>query len=105
MKTEKQLTDAIMRRVYGVYILRQISQPAVRIGSLLLLALALRELVWVSAIFDTIARKTDIVDFAHYAVSAFAGTEFTVQIVLILGAAIVAFSLKDVVGFRRTQFA
>lgn len=105
MKTEKQMTDAIMKRVYGVYFLRQLSQPAVRICALFVLALTLREMVWVSRIFENISRKANAVEFFQYGLSAFAGTELSVQLVVIATVAIFAYSTKDLFGLRQPQFA
>lgn len=105
MKTEKQMTDAIMKRVYGVYFLRQLSQPAVRIGALFVLALTLREMVWVTHILEAVAQKSNLIDFIQYGVTAFAGTELAVQIILVAGAGILMISARDLFGFRQAQFA
>lgn len=105
MKTDSQITKNIMRRVYGVYALRQLSRPAVRIGALLALALVLRELTWVSKIIENISQKTDLVEFMSYGFSAFLGTEFIVQLVVLAGAFIFAHSVKDFFGFRQPKFA
>lgn len=105
MKSDSQITQNIMRRVYGVYTLRQLSRPAVRIAALVFLALTLRELVWVSSVFENISKKTDIIEFFSYGFSAFIGTEFIVQLVVLAGAFIFAYSVKDLFGFRQSQFA
>lgn len=105
MKTDSQITKNIMRRVYGVYVLRQLSHPAVRIGALLALTLALRELIWVSSVVENISKKSDIVEFLNYGFSAFIGTEFIVQLVVLAGVFIFAYSIKDMFGFRQAQFA
>lgn len=105
MKTDSQITKNIMRRVYGVYAVRQLSRPAVRIGALLLLTLTLRELVWVTSVLQNISQKTDIVEFISYGFSAFLGTEFIVQLVVLAGAFIFAYSIKDLFGFRQAQLA
>lgn len=105
MKTDSQLIKSIMRRVYGVYVVRQLSRPAVRFGALLALALALRELTWVSSVLENISKKTDVVEFVSYGFSAFIGTEFIVQLVVVAGAFIFAYSIKDLFGFRQPQLA
>lgn len=105
MKTEKQMTDAIMRRVYGVYFFRKLAHPAVRISTLFALALALREMVWVTRIFENISHKTDVFEFFQYGFSAFASTELVVQLTVVATVAIIAYSAKDLFGLRQPQFA
>ncbi len=105
MKTEKQMTDAIMRRVYAVYFFRKLAHPAVRISALFGLAVALREMVWVTRIFENISHKTDVFEFFQYGFSAFTGTEFVVQMILIAGAGIVIMSARDLFGYKQAQLA
>lgn len=105
MKVEKQITEGIMRRVYGVYFMRQLSHPMVRITALFLLAFSLRELVWVSNVIENMSHKNGVIEFIQYGVSAFVSTEFAVQLVMLLGAFIIAYSIKDLFGLRQPQFA
>ncbi len=105
MKTDKQITEGIMRRVYGVYFMRRLSHPAVRLGVFLALLLSLRELVWVSRVFENMSHKNGVVEFVQYGISAFAGTEFIVQLVVLMGAFIFAYSIRDLFGLRQPQFA
>ena len=94
-----------MRRVYGVYFLRRLSHPALRVGAMLLLMLALRELVWVSSVFENISHKTDVVQFIQYGVLSFVGTEFIVQLVVLAAVFIVGFSVKEVLSYKQQRFA
>lgn len=105
MKTDSQITKGIMRRVYAVYVMRQLSHPAVRLGVLLALLVSLRELVWVSRVFENFSHKNGVVEFVQYGISAFAGTEFVVQLVVLGAGLIFAYSIKDLFGFRQAQFA
>jgi predicted tellurium resistance membrane protein TerC len=85
--------------------MRQLSHPAVRLGVFLALLLSLRELVWVSRVFENMSHKNGVIEFIQYGISAFIGTEFVVQLVLIVGAGIVAYSAKDLFSMRQQQFA
>lgn len=94
-----------MRRVYAVYVMRRLSHPAVRLGGLLLLLLSLRELVWVSRVFENISHKNGVIEFIQYGVSAFFGTEVMVQLVVLGAGLIFAYSIKDVFGLRQQRLA
>lgn len=94
MKTERELRESIMRRVYGFYFLRQVSAPTVRAVVLVLLALVFKNLVSVTDILKNASHTSGIPGFVYYAFSAFTGTNFLVQftvvgLVLIIGANIV----------------
>lgn len=94
MKTEHELRQGIMRRVYGFYFLRQVSAPTVRAVVLVLLALAIKNLVSVTDILNNAAHTSGFSGFMFYAFSAFTGTSFLVQftvvgLALIVGANIV----------------
>ncbi len=97
MKTEQELTARIMRRVYATYALRQLSQPWVRFGALSALLLALRELVFVSKVVENASLKSNIFEFLNYGFSAFAGTEFFVQLTVLAVAFIAAVTVWDFV--------
>ena len=95
MKTETELRSKIMRRVYGVYIMRQLSSPAIRIFALGVVALALKSLISLTSVFQNMSHTSGVSGFLYYAYSAFIGTHLPVQLAVLAGIFIVLITLKD----------
>ena len=98
MKTEQQLRESIMRRVYGVYFLRQASAPVVRVVLLGVLALALKQLISITSVLQNLSHTNGVSGFFYYVFSAFTGTEFLVQLTVLVGAFVVLVSIRDVLA-------
>ena len=103
MKSEQELTKSIMRRVYAVYFLRELSQPGVRIALLAFLAFALRALISITSVIENATAKRDVFGFVNYAFEAFVSTEFAVQFVLVAGTLLALYMVKDAAAFLKPQ--
>ncbi len=103
MKTDQQLRDSIMRRVYAFYFLRQVSAPTVRAVVLVLLALAFKNLVSVTDILTNASHTNGVFGFVYYAFSAFTGTNFLVQFTVVGLALIVAANVIELVSALRNR--
>jgi hypothetical protein len=98
------LKTRIMNRVYAIYALRQLSQPAVKVGALAALLFALRELTFVSKVVENASLKHDALGFVNYMFYAFTNTEFVVQLVVVAVLALALFMAKDTLTLIRPRF-
>jgi|GEM_PF-4207944 len=95
MHTPYELKQKVMNGVYRTYILRRLSHPAVRVGALVALLFAIRELTFVSKVIENAVLKQNPFEFYGYFVAAFTGTELVVQLVVIAALGVTAFMVKD----------
>lgn len=96
MGSDEAIRAHIMRRVYFLYILRQVSEPMVRAVIFLSACLAVMPLVSVPNIIANIMTKvTNLAGVTHFLFSAFMKTEFLVQGAFFLVVFIVLWSVID----------
>lgn len=95
MKTPHELKQKVMRGVYRAYMVRQLSHPVLRIGAVMAMLFAIRELTFVSKVIENASLKENVLEFAAYFVSAFAGTELIVQLLSIAVLGVVMYTVKD----------
>lgn len=94
MVSEQELTKKIMRRVYGVYLFRQLTSPAVRTGVLLLAGIIVVSSVSISHVVSNALNIGSISGFVNFFFVAVAHTTLAVQLsglgaLLILGMVVV----------------
>lgn len=90
MKTDYEIRKSIMRRVWVLYILRQVSSPALRAGAFLGSVLILAQLVSVSDVVANALGASGLAGFGKLMYSALMTTEtsvltLTTLIVLLAG--------------------
>ena len=96
MSRDADIRRYVMRRVYAMYYLRQISRPTPRFVALFGLAVGLVGSVSVANVISNVSHKTgSVVDFAQYVGYAVVGTEVSVQVMLLGIAALVAWFVVD----------
>lgn len=95
-----------MRRVYGLYIVRQLTSPMVRFAVLATVFFALASSVSLPHVIQNALNVQDISGFINFAVVAIVGTTFVVQLCVLIAVLLTAWIGIDVV--RRagdTQFS
>lgn len=97
MKTDTELRENIMRRVWMAYFVREATRPMVLAVALAVSLFILGRLVFVAKVFENAALQHDVFGYAGYMLNAFAGTQFAVQLVVVLSGVLFAFILKDAV--------
>ena len=84
-----------MRRVWTVYLLRQATSPALRLGLLGGALFVLAELVSFRHVFANIAHVSGLSGLTRFVVSAFATTETSVLVLTTLATALVLWFVVD----------
>ncbi len=97
MKTDLEIRKHVMRRVYAIYLLRQLSRPFIRVSALAIGALALMASVSVPDVLVNVSGVSDTVGFAKFILAAFAGTEMLVQSAVLLVSVVGLWSFADLV--------
>lgn len=101
MKTPSELRTAVMRHIWVTYFVRQATGPAVLGVAFVLSLFALGRLVFVAKVFENAALHHDIAGYAGYMLNAFIGTQFIVQLVIVLAVTLFGFVVKDAVVIVR----
>lgn len=104
MITNQELTKRIMRRVYMVYALRQVTRPVVRAALVMTLIVASLSFVSVSNIIMNIGSVASLSGFITFIASAFLETEFFVQFAALGVAAIGLWSIVDMMKRTGTHY-
>ncbi|XKT74558.1 MAG: hypothetical protein ACJKTH_00480 [Patescibacteria group bacterium UBA2163] len=87
----------VMMRVYGVYMLRQVTRLEVRVAALMVLIGAVLFSVSLSDIFaNAISTMTSFDRFFSYAADALLSTEVAVQLAMLAVAVITLWLMRDV---------
>jgi hypothetical protein len=97
MKTETELRENIMRRVWMAYFVREATRPMILAVAFAVSLFVLGRLVFVAKVFENAALKHDAFGYIGYMLDAFIGTQFIVQLIVVLSAVLFAFILKDAV--------
>jgi hypothetical protein len=93
MKTEQQMRKAIMRRVYGVYLMRQLGRPITRVTAFFAICLAITSSV---SMPNVIANALHSSDFASFVFTALANTKSAVQLGILLAGLLVVWTFVDI---------
>ena len=97
MKTEQQLRKAIMRRVYGIYLMRQAMRPEVRLTAFLSVLLVVASSV---SMPNVIANALHTSNFLGFAVAALTGTTVYVQMGILIAGLICISTLVEAIRPR-----
>ncbi len=103
MKTDEQIRTAVMRRVYAIYLARELKKPAPRVILLAALGTALISSVSIGNIAANVWQVRGIGQLAFFALSAFAATTPFVQAVTVAMVGVLSWFTVD--GFKRAQVA
>src|SRR3989344_4716283 len=95
MKSEQEMRSYVMRRVYGLYILRQVARPAVRLTILACAFFGIAVSVSLSSVFQNLVNTGDTLAFLRLAIDAFVKTDFMVQLSATLVAGILGWLIAD----------
>ena len=91
MKTNEEMKKVVMRRVWGIYLLRQLMRPAVRLSVFAVAVFAFAGYVSVSSVLQNAYSKGGLIDLFDFALSAFLNTEVLVQLsILVIGLILVS---------------
>lgn len=102
MVSEQELRKKIMRRVYGVYWLRQVTSVQARIGAFAVLLFALASSVSLPDVVANALHAQGLSGIMHFVVVALTDTTTPVQLSVLGVSLIVLWSFADIVR-RQTQ--
>ena len=97
MKTEQQITKNIMRRVYGVYFMRQLWKPSTRLAAFFAVFAVVASSV---SMPNVIANALHTSNFTAFALSAISNTTIYVQLGVLIAGLIVISTLVEAVRPR-----
>src|SRR6185295_825181 len=97
MQTELELRKKIMRRVYGVYVMRQVMKPSSRFAILTLTLLAIASSVSMPNVIANALHTNDLFTFTLAAIS---GTKLYVQLGILLAGFVVIWTAIDAIRPR-----
>jgi len=86
-----------MRRVYGVYIVRQLTSPMVRFAVLATVFFAVAASVSLPNVIQNVLNVQDISGFINFTVGAIVGTTLVVQLCVLIAVLLTAWIGVDVV--------
>lgn len=86
-----------MRRVWGIYLMRQAGSPVLRIGALGVIALALVSSVSIKNVIANALSTSGVTGLARFSFTALADTSLVVQLLTILALALVAWFVADTI--------
>ncbi len=91
MKTNEEMRKIVMRRVWGIYAIRWLARPFIRVSVLAIAAVAIVGSVSVASVAQNAASKGGVLDLLDFALVAFRDTDALVQLaVLVVGVILVA---------------
>lgn len=93
MKTERQITKAIMRRVWGIYFMRLLGRPVTRVTAFSAILLAITSSVSMPNIIANASHSSNVLTFV---LAAVADTNAAVQLGILFAGMIVAWSVFDI---------
>lgn len=97
MNSDSILREKIMRRVWGVYIVRQFTSPALRLGVMGMTAIALVSSVSMKHIVENALATSGLSGLARFSLSAFTDTTVFVQVLLFLAVTLAIWFIVDAV--------
>ncbi len=98
---EDELRRRIMRRVWGIYVMRRLTGVQARVVILAVAAFAVLSSVSVSHVIKNALQVQGLPAFLNFSISAVERTSLLVQLCLILGMLIVVWTARDL--FRGSQ--
>jgi len=104
MKTEQELRKKIMRRVYGVYVLRQVTSPFLRAAVFGIALIALFQFVSVKNVLANALQTSGFSGLTNFLYSAVISTEPSVLVLVSLAVALALWFAVDQVR-PNSQFA
>lgn len=96
MKTDENLRSRIMRRVYLIYVIRQIGQPVIRASIFAVTLLAPLSFVSLPHVIENVGSVSTVAGVIAFFVSAFLKTELFVQFTLSLAGLVAVWSVVDI---------
>lgn len=106
METDNKIRGRVMRRVWGVYMLRTCMRAEARVAAFTALVLGVASFVSVGDIVsNTVSASSSFNQFTAYAMSALTTTEIGVQLSLIFALFLCALFVRDamvLIGTPRT---
>lgn len=96
MQSETEIKKKVMRRVYGIYTLRTLAKPEVRLLTLGVVTLVLTFSVSVKNVFsNALAAFSTPGGFLQYVLNALVSTEVSIKILAILFIVLIVFAVRD----------
>ena len=95
MKTDHEIREKVMRRVYTIHFMRQATSPALRLGVLGGALLVLAQVVSVKDVVANAVGTGGLSGFTSFLYSAFTTTEISVLVLTILATALVLWFIVD----------
>jgi len=92
-----------MRRVWGMYALRWLARPFIRVSILAIATVAIVGSVSVSSVLANATQKTDVFEFVKFALSAFINTRSVVQLAILILGVIILWSVVDLTKSLQRQ--
>lgn len=92
MKTEQEMNKAIMRRVYSVYFMRQLTRPATRIVAFFAICFAIASSV---SMPNVIANAFHSSDITRFTLAALVDTKSAVQLGVLLAGFLIVWTVAD----------
>jgi hypothetical protein len=95
MRTNEEMKSRIMRRVWGVYVVRKLTQPAIRLGVFISACIILAGSVSVPDVFANAFHVTTLEGLVSFTLAAFTSTSTLVQVAVIAGTIVALSSITD----------
>jgi len=95
MQTEHELKKRIMRRVYGVYVLRRVTNPVLRAGVLAVVLFALSRIISIQDVFANALSTNGLNGFVNFVYSAVTTTETQVLLLASISIALALWFIAD----------
>lgn len=96
MISEQELTKKIMRRVYGVYLFRQLTSPAVRTGIFLVSCIVFVSSVSLTHIVSNVLNVQGLSGLVNFFMVAAMNTTLSVQIACLAVGLLVLWAVVDI---------
>ncbi len=94
-----------MRRVYGVYVMRQLTSPMVRFVALATAFFAIASSVSLPHVVENALNISSVPGFLNFWVVAVANTTLAVQIFVIIAFALALWTVRDLLGRPHAQLS
>ena len=97
MKTNEEISKHVMRKIYTIYVMRQIGQPVMRASIFVAALLASLSFISVPQVIANVGTVSTMTGTISFFTSAFLETELFVQLSLALAGIVFAWSAVDIV--------
>lgn len=97
MKTQQEIRDKIMRRVWGVYVVRQLTGLQARIFAFAVIVFGIASSVSISHVFSN-ALHVGLPGIGKFLAVAMLSTSFIVQLFVIAGIFLMIWTVRDLVA-------